>query len=166
MKRTRLGWLLGLLLASPALAQRPTAEQAPPAASPIWPLDQPTGTVVFRGPTRRPATPALWQAEHLRAWLSRTCPKWVEWQTQADSTQLYQGELAGRHTGVALRFAGQVRRQPAGWQYQLLTFRVRSPTRQVDVVHWLPLQRLLDDADFRPDVQHVQRQLQQALPSL
>jgi hypothetical protein len=86
-------------------------------------------------------------------------------QTQTDSTQLYQGELAGVHAGVTLRFVMQLRRQPAGWQYRLLAFRVRSPTRS-EVVHWLPLQRLLDDADFRPDVQHFQQQLQQALPSL
>jgi len=158
--------LLSWLLASPALAQRPTAERARPAASAFWPIDRVTGTVVFGGLTARPAAPAWWQAEHLRSWLGSTCPKWGELQTQVDSRQLYQGELAGVHAGVALRFAVQVRRQATGWQYQLLAFQVRSPTRLPQVVHWLPLQRLLDDVDFGPDVRSFQVQLQRALPSL
>lgn len=166
MKRLLLSWLPGLLLASPALAQRPTAELAQTGASAFWPLDRSTGTVVFRGPTRRPVAPARWQAEHLRGWLSKTCAKWAELQTQLDSTQLYQGELAGVHAGVALRFAVQVRRQPAGWHYQLLAFQVRSPTGHAEVVHWLPLQRLLEDADFRADISSFQQQLQRALPDL
>jgi hypothetical protein len=45
-----------------------------------------------------------------------------------------------------------VRRQRAGWQYTLLAFQVRSPTGEPGLAHWLPLQRLLDDPDFRPDV--------------
>lgn len=157
--------LLGVSPVAPALAQRPTAERARPVASSFWPLDGPTGTVVFRGPTAQPLVPALRQAEHLRAWLRRTCSSWTELQTQADSTQLYQGQLAGVHPGVALRFTLQLRRGPAGWQYQLLAFQVRSPTRS-DSVHWLPLARLLDDPDFRPDVRRFQQQLQRALPGL
>jgi hypothetical protein len=145
-------WLpLFLLLAGPVAAQRPTAEAAQPPA-PFWPIDAATGTVVFRSPTARPLAPALAQAEHLRAWLTGTCSTWGEQQAQADSTQLYQGQLRGVHAGVVLRFAVQVRRQRAGWQYTLLAFQVRSPTGEPGLAHWLPLQRLLDDPDFRPDV--------------
>lgn len=155
-----------LFMAQPMLAQRPTAERAAPAGNSFWPVDRPTGTVVFVGPTARPQASNRWQAEHLRTWLTQTCARWGEVQTQRDSTQLYQGELAGVHAGVALRFILQLRRLPlVGWQYQLLAFQVRSPTR-TDVVHWLPLHRLLDDADFRPDVRHFQQLLQQALPTL
>jgi hypothetical protein len=85
---------------------------------------------------------------------------------QADSTQLYQGQLRGVHAGVTLRFAVQVRRQVAGWQYTLLAFQVRFPAGDPNVVHWLPLHRLLDDPNFRPDVDSFQQQLQRALPRL
>jgi hypothetical protein len=91
---------------------------------------------------------------------------WTELQTQADSTQLYQGQLRGVHAGVALRFAIQVRREQADWQYMLLAFRVRSPTGNPGLVHWLPLERLLDDRDFSLDITSFQQQLQRALPSL
>lgn len=154
-----------LLLAVPAAAQRPTAEPAPPAVS-FWPINYPTGTVVFSGPTVHPLAPGLAQAEHLRTWLTSACVMWTELPTQADSTQLYQGQFRGVHAGVALRFAVQVRRQRAGWQYTLLAFQVRSPTGDPDLVHWLPLHRLLDDPDFRPDVTSFQKQLQRALPML
>jgi hypothetical protein len=70
------------------------------------------------------------------------------------------------HAGVVLRFAVQVRRQRAGWQYTLLAFQVRSPTGEPSLAYWLPLQRLLNDPDFRPDVASFQQQLQQALPRL
>lgn len=154
-----------LLLAGPVAAQQPTAE-ALCQPVPLWPINYPTGTVVFSGPTARPLGPSLTQAEHLRAWLTSTCSTWTELQTQADSTQLYQGQLRGVHAGVALRFAVQVRREQAGWQYILLAFRVRSPTGNPDLVHWLPLERLLDDRDFRPDIDSFRQQLQQALLSL
>jgi len=91
---------------------------------------------------------------------------WGEQQAQADSTQLYQGQLRGVHAGVVLRFAVQVRRQRAGWQYTLLAFQVRSPTGEPELVHWLPLQRLLVDPDFRLDVASFQQKLQWALPRL
>lgn len=159
-------WLvLFLLLAGPAAAQRPTAEPARPATS-FWPINYPTGTVVFSGPTVHPLAPGLAQAEHLRTWLTSTCVTWAELQAQADSTQLYRGQLRGVHAGVALRFAVQVRWQRAGWQYTLLAFQVRSPTGGPDLVHWLPLRGLLDDPDFRPDVASFQQQLQRALPTL
>lgn len=154
-----------LLLAVPANAQRPTAEPARPPAS-FWPINYPTGTVVFSGPTLHPLAPSLVQAEHLRAWLTSTCVTWTELQTQADSTQLYRGQLRGVHAGVALRFAMQVRWQRTGWQYTLLAFQVRSPNGNPSVVHWLPLRGLLDDPDFRPDVVSFQQQLQRALPML
>ncbi|GAB3637267.1 hypothetical protein GCM10027422_28570 [Hymenobacter arcticus] len=157
--------LLFLLIAGPAAAQRPTAEPTRPTAS-FWPINYPTGTVVFSGPTAQPRAPGLAQAEHLRAWLTSTCSTWAELQVQADSTQLYQGYLRGLHAGVALRFAVQVRRQRAGWQYMLLAFQVRSPTGDPDLVHWLPLRGLLDDPDFRSDVASFQQQLQRALPGL
>lgn len=160
----RLTLTLLLLATSTAFAQRPTAEAAT-LAVPFWPINYPTGTVVFTGSTLHPLAPALAQAEHLRAWLNSTCSTWVELQTQADSTQLYQGQLRGVHTGVALRFAVQVRRQRVGWQYNLLAFQVRSPTGEA-VVHWLPLHRLLDDQDFEPDITSFQQQLQRALPKL
>ncbi|RZJ94889.1 MAG: hypothetical protein EOO60_01980 [Hymenobacter sp.] len=152
-------------MASPAAAQRPTAEAAKPAVS-FWPINYPTGTVVFTAPTARPLASALIQAECLRAWLTSICSTWTELQTQADSTQLYQGQLRGVHAGVALRFAVQVRREQTGWQYNLLAFRVRSPTGNPDLVHWLPLERLLDDRDFGPDIMSFRQQLQQALPRL
>jgi hypothetical protein len=60
----------------------------------------------------------------------------------------------------------QVRREQTGWQYILLAFQVRSPTGNPDLVHWLPLERLLDDRDFRPDITNFQQQLQRALPTL
>jgi hypothetical protein len=154
-----------LLLASPAAAQRPTAEAARPPAT-FWPIDATTGTVVFRSPTARPLSAALAQAEHLRAWLTNTCSTWGEQQAQSDSTQLYQGQLNGVHAGVVLRFAVQVRRERVGWQYTLLAFQVRSPTGEPGLAHWLPLQRLLDDPDFRPDMASFQQQLQRALPAL
>ena len=154
-----------LLFARLAAAQRPVAETAR-LASPFWPINYPTGTVVFTAPTARPLASALVQAEHLRAWLASTCSTWDELQTQADSTQLYRGRLPGVHAGVALRFAVQVRRERTGWQYILLAFQVRSPTGNPDLVHWLPLERLLDDRDFRPDVASFQQQLQRALPRL
>ena len=159
-------WLLLLLLfAGPATAQRPLAE---PTRLPVvsWPINYPTGTVVFTAPTVHPLAPALAQAEHLRAWLTSTCSDWDELRAQADSTQLYRGRLLGVHAGVALRFAVQVRRERTGWQYMLLAFQVRSPTGNPDLVHWLPLEKLLDDRDFRPDITSFQQQLQRALPTL
>ena len=159
-------WLFPLLLsAAPAAAQRPTAEAARPAAS-FWPLNAQTGAVTFTGLVAHPMAPALQQAEHLRAWLTSTCSTtWDELQP-TDSTQLYRGQLRGVHPGVGLRFLVRLSRRPAGWHYQLVLFEVRSPTGQPDLVHWLPLHRLLNDADFRPDVADFQRQLQRALPSL
>lgn len=77
--------LLFLLLASPAAAQRPTAEAVQPTVY-FWPINYPTGTVVFTAPTARPVASALVQAEHLRAWLTSTCSMWTELQMQADST--------------------------------------------------------------------------------
>jgi hypothetical protein len=68
------------------------------------------------------------------------------------------------HEGVVLRFAVQVRRQRIGWQYTLLAFQVRSPTGEPGLAHWLPLQRLLDDPDFRPTVASSQQQLHRVLP--
>jgi hypothetical protein len=158
-------WFLFLLLfASPAAAQRPTAEAAQSQVA-FWPINHSTGTVVFTALTVRPLAPALAQAEHLRAWLTSTCSTWAELQTQADSTQLYQGQLRGVHAGVALRFAVQVRRQPTGWRYTLLGFRVGAPTGD-GLVQWVPLQRVLDDQDYRVDVRSFQQQLQRALPAL
>jgi hypothetical protein len=113
----------------------------------------------------RPLAPALVQAEHLRAWLTSTCSTWAELQTQTDSTQLYQGQLRGVHAGVALRFAVQVRRQPMGWRYTLLGFRVGAPTG-AGLVQWVPLQRVLDDRDYQVDVSSFQLQLQRALSTL
>lgn len=163
MKALLLGWLL---VALPAAAQRPVAEAARPVVA-FWPLDPRTGAVSFTGPMRQPAVPALVQAEHARAWLAGTCTGgWGEIQAGADSAQLYQGQLRGVHVGVGLRFALRLARRPAGWQYQLLGFEVRSPTGRPDVVHWLPLHRLLDDPDFRPDVLDFQQQLQKALDKL
>ena len=156
---------LFLLLAVTAAAQRPTAEKAW-VLTPFWPLDATTGTVVFRGSPVRPLLSALVQAEHLRTWLTGTCSAWTELHTQTDSTQLYQGQLRGVHAGVALRFAIQLRRQQAGWQYALLGFQVCSPTGDPSLVHWLPLHQLLTDPDFKPDVASFQQQLQQALPAL
>jgi hypothetical protein len=158
-------YLLVLLLANPALAQRPTAEVARPVEG-FWPVEASSGTVVFTAPTARPVAPARWQAEHLRTWLTQTCgTAWSEYQARVDSVLLYHGQLSGLHAGVGLRFVIRVSRQPAGWQYRLFACEVRSPTG-TDVVHWLPLHRLLDDSDFRPDVLHFQQQLQRALPSL
>lgn len=160
------GWLLWLLLAAgPVHAQRPTAEAARAPVS-FWPLEARTGTVVFTAPTIRPAASALWQAEHVRDWLTQLCgTSWGEQQAGTDSVQLYQGQLQGVHAGVALRFAVRLKRKAAGWHYQLGACEVRSPTG-TEVVHWLPLHRLLDDPDFRPDVKYFQQRLQLALPSL
>jgi len=160
------GWLLWVVLAAgPVHAQRPTAEAARAPVS-FWPLDARTGTVVFTAPTRRPAASARWQAEHVRGWLTQLCGmSWDEQQAGADSVQLYQGQLRGVHPGVALRFTARLKRESAGWQYQLFTCEVRSPTG-TQVVHWLPLHRLLDDPDFRPDVRSFQQQLQVALSTL
>jgi hypothetical protein len=144
-------WFLFLFLfAGPAAAKRPTAEVA---HSPVafWPINYPTGTVVFSSPTVHPLVPALAQAEHLRTWLTSTCSTWAELQTQADATQLYQGQLRGVHAGVALRFAVQVRRPPVGWRYTLLGFRVGAPTG-AGLVQWVPLQRVLEDRDYQVDV--------------
>ena len=154
-----------LLLARPAVAQRPVAEAARTVSS-FWPINYPTGTVVFTAPTARPLASALVQAEYMRTWLASTCSDWDELRAQADSTQLYRGRLLGVHTGVALRFAVQVRRERTGWQYMLLAFQVRSPTGNPGLVHWLPLEKLLDDRDFRPDIISFQQQLQRALPTL
>ncbi|MVN78100.1 hypothetical protein GO988_17355 [Hymenobacter sp. HMF4947] len=154
-----------LLLATPAFAQRPTAEAAPPAVS-FWPLDAATGTVVFTAPTARPRVPALGQAEHLRAWLSSTCADWTELPSQADSTQFYRGQLRGVHAGVLLNFAVRVSRRPlVGWQYMLLGFRVGAPTG-AGLVQWVPLHRVLDDRDYQSDLTSFQQQLQRALPGL
>ena len=161
----RLRVLCLLLLAGPAFAQRPTAEAARPI-TPFWQVDAHTGAVAFTGSVVQPTAPALAQAEHVRAWLTRTCSTWTELQTSADSAQLYQAQVRGVHAGVDLRFLVRLSRRPAGWHYQLVLFEVRSPTGRPDVVHWLPLQRLLVDPDFRPDVASFQRQLQQALPKL
>ena len=160
------GWLLWLVLAAgPVRAQRPTAEAVRAAVS-FWPLDARTGTVAFTAPTARPAASALWQAEHVRSWLTQTCgTAWSELQASADSTHLYQGQLRGVHAGVGLRFAVRLPRPPTGWQYRLSACEVRSPTG-ADVAHWLPLHRLLDDVDFRSDVLSFQQQLQQALVGL
>ena len=147
------------------LAQRPTAEATHITTS-FWPLDARTGTVAFTAPTAQPAASALWQAEHLRGWLRQTCgTAWGEWRVAADSAQLYQGQLPGVHAGVRLRFAVRLQRAPTGWQYRLFACEVRSPTG-MEVVHWLPLHRLLDDPDFRPDISSFQQQLQRALPNL
>jgi hypothetical protein len=103
-----------LLAAGPASAQRPTAEVAHAPAS-FWPLDPRTGTVVFTAPTARPAAAALWQAEHVRSWLTQTCgTSWGELQVGADSAQLYTGQLRGMHAGVALRFAVRLNRTATG----------------------------------------------------
>jgi hypothetical protein len=156
-----------LFTTSAAAAQRPTAEAAKVATS-FWPLNARTGTVVFTAPTARPAASALWQAEHLRNWLAQACgEEWSELRSgsAADSAQLYRGQLPGVHAGVQLRFAVLVRREPAGWRYQLFAGEVRSPTG-TEIVHWLPLHRLLDDPDFRSDVRSFQHQLQRALPGL
>jgi hypothetical protein len=67
--------------------------------------------------------------------------------------------------GVGLRFAVRLSREPVGWQYRLFACEVRSPTG-TEMVHWLPLHRLLDDPDFRPDVLRFQQQLQRALVGL
>lgn len=160
------GWLLCFLLAAgSARAQRPTAEAGRTAAS-FWPLDARTGTVVFTAPTIRPAASALWQAEHVRSWLTLTCgTAWSELRAGADSAQLYQGQLRGVHAGVKLRFAVRLQREPTGWQYWLFAGEVRSPTG-TEVVHWLPLHRLLDDPDFQPDIRHFQQQLQRTLSNL
>lgn len=161
-----LGQICGLLVvAGPIAAQRPTAEVARSAVS-FWPLDPQTGAVAFSGAVVRPTAPALAQAEHARAWLTSTCSTWVELQTSADSAQLYQAQLRGVHAGVALRFLVRLSRRPAGWHYQLVLFEVCSPTGHPDVVHYLPLQRLLNDPDFRPDVASFRQQLQRALPRL
>lgn len=159
-------WLYYFLFTtSTALAQRPTAEAARPATS-FWPLNARTGTVVLSGSTARPVAPALWQAEHLRAWLNQTCgPAWSEFRTRTDSVQLYQGQLRGVHAGVELRFALRLSRNSTGWQYRLFACEVRSPT-DTEVVHWLPLHRLLDDLNFRPDIVSFQQQLQRALVRL
>ncbi len=157
-------WLL-LLVGLPAAAQRPTAEAASPGSS-FWPLDARTGRVAFTAPTARPTASALWQAEHVRAWLTQACgTAWSELRVGADSAQLYQGQVPGVHAGVELRFDLRVSRQPTGWQYRLFACEVRSPTG-AEVVHWLPLHRLLDDPDFRADVLRFQQQLQRALPGL
>jgi hypothetical protein len=58
-----------------------------------------------------------------------------------------------------LRFAVPVRRHRVGWQYMLLTFQMRSLTGEPSLAHWLLLQRVLDDPDFRPDVASFQQQL-------
>lgn len=159
------GLLAGLLLTSPcAWAQRPTAEAAPLAAS-FWPLEVATGTVCFTGPTAQPGVSGLRQAEHLRVWLTRTCPVWNELQTKADSSQLYRGQLRGAHAGVVLTFVVRLTRPAAGWQYQLLAFQVGAPTGE-ELLQYVPLRRVLDDADYRSDVTSFQQQLQRALPSL
>jgi hypothetical protein len=128
MSRVKVWVLLFLLPVYPVLAQRPTAEPARVVTS-FWPLDAVTGTVVFTGPTRQPLSPALVQAELLRAWLTSTCSTWTEMPSQVDSTQYYRGQLRGVHQGVALSFAVRVSRRPlVGWQYMLLGFRVGAPT--------------------------------------
>jgi hypothetical protein len=102
----------------------------------------------------------------VRAWLTSTCGKaWSELQTASDSTQLYQGRLQGVHAGVVLNFALRISRQPNGWQYRLFACQVSSPTN-AGITHWLPLHRLLEDSDFRPDVRSFQQQLQRTLPGL
>lgn len=153
-----------LLPAGPAVAQRLTAEAARPTTS-FWPLDVPTGTVVFTGRPAQPLAPALGQAQHLRAWLTSTCASWAEVASPGDSIQYYRGQLRGVHTGVVLRFTVRVSRPPTGWQYMLVGFRVGAPTG-AGLVQWVPLHRLLNDPDFRPDVQRFQQQLQRALPTL
>ena len=154
-----------LFTTSAALAQRPTAEVARLATS-FWPLDARTGAVVFVAPVAQPTASALAQAEHLRIWLTKVCgTEWSELRAGAESAQLYRGQLLGVHAGVSLRFAVRLSRAPAGWQYQFFACEVRSPTG-TDVVHWLPLHRLLDDPDFRPDVLSFQQQLQRALMEL
>ncbi|MGI4762745.1 MAG: hypothetical protein ACRYF0_18690 [Janthinobacterium lividum] len=42
-------------------AQRPTTEVAKPTVS-FWPINYPTGTIVFTAPTAHPLAPALAQA--------------------------------------------------------------------------------------------------------
>lgn len=165
MKAWGFYFLLLLARAAPAAAQRPTAEAARPAGG-FWPLDARTGTVVFAAPVAHPTASALAQAEHVRAWLPQVCGSaWSELASGADSTQLYQGQFRGMHAGVGLTFALRVNRRPMGWQYRLFACQVSSPTN-AGITHWLPLHRLLDDADFRPDVRCFQQQLQRALPGL
>jgi hypothetical protein len=152
------------LLVSPAAAQRPTAEVARVATS-FWPLDAATGTIRFTGPTAQPLASGLRQAEHLRDWLTRTCPVWNELQTQADSSQLYRGQLPGTHAGVVLTFVMRLTRPVGRWQYQLLAFQVGAPTGE-GLMQYVPLWQVLDNIDYRPDVASFQQQLQGALPSL
>ncbi len=69
------------------------------------------------------------------------------------------------HAGVVLTFVVRLTRPPAGWQYQLLAFQVGAPTGE-GLVQYVPLQQVIDDADYRPDVTSFQQQLQRALPTL
>jgi hypothetical protein len=159
------GWFLLLMLTTNlVLAQCPIAEVAQVSGN-FWPLESTTGAVHFTGPTAHPLAADLHQAEHLRAWLTSTCSAWTELQTQADSTQRYQGQLRGVHVGVVLRFAVRLQRQPSGWQYHLLAFQVGAPTGE-GLVQYVPLAQVLADSDYRADVVSFQQQLQRALPQL
>lgn len=153
-----------LALALPAWAQRPTAEPARPTVG-FWPLDAASGTVVFAGPAAHPGPTPLANAEHLRAWLTGAGATWSEYQSGNDSTLLFRGQLAGAHPGVVLAFAVRARLRTAGLYYRLALFEVGAPNGE-GLVQWIPLHRLLDDPDFRPDVTHFQQQLQWALPGL
>ena len=158
-------WLLYTLLlsAGPVAAQRPTAEAAQPVGG-FWPVGA-GGAITFTAPAAQGQAAPLAQAEHVRAWLTRTCVRWDELQTGRDSVQAYRGQLSGAHPGVVLTFALRLARRPAGWVYRLGTCQVGAPTGQ-GLVQWLPLQRVLRDADFQPDVQAFAQQLQRALPTL
>lgn len=158
--------LFGLLLLSarPALAQRPVAEMRSPAGG-FWAVDY-RGLVGFTGPAARPQVGPLAQAEHVRAWLTRTCgTSWQEQQTGQDSVQVYRGQLTGKHVGTILTFTLRLARQPGGWVYRLGSCQVGAPTGEGQV-QWLPLHRVLGEVDFQADVQAFQRQLQGTLPSL
>lgn len=151
--------LLGALLRS-----APVAAQALPI-DPFWPREPATGAVQFDGHSRLKGETPAQSADHLRLWLTAYFSDWKEY-TYGDTTKLFfTARLRGLHKGVVLRCAVGAKLEPNGFRFILSQFKVGAPNG-AGTVFWHPLHQLLNDPDFRPDINQFQQELQQALANL
>ena len=157
--RRLLGLGLGLLLTVPA------AGQALPI-NPFWPREPVTGAVQFDGHSRLKGETPAQSAQHLRLWLTAYFVDWTEHGYNGDTTKLFfRASMRGLHEAVVLRCAVGAKLEPNGFRYILSQFKVGAPNGQ-GTMFWHPLHQLLDDPDFRPDLDQFQQELLQALESL
>ena len=147
--------------ATHAQGVRPLAQ----TATTFWSLDAATGVVLLDGHSHLVGETPEQSAQHVRQWLTAYFPDWSEFNPSDSSKLFFSTRMRRLHAGVELKFQVGIKFEKNGFRYVLTKFRIGCPTG-AGIMQWHDLNRVLNDSDFRVDIEQFQEELEQAMNRL